>query len=757
MTWQFIEPEHDIDRKAFQPAGYLRRRFDVGRDLAHGELSITACGLYKAYLNGEPVTDQVFTPGFTYYPRRLQYQSYDVTSLVRRGENVLAAVLGDGWYRGKIGVASRRRYYGEKTKLAARLTLTFDDGSQKTVVTDMDWRATLKGPIRKSDWKDGEVYDARQEPAGWNRPGFDDSDWHGVVVGSYTGDVVASRGEAILEQETFAPEVITTPDGSTVLDFKQNLFGYVAFAVTGPAGHEVTLRHGETLDEHGNFTLKNLHAVGPFIDKLRQEVVYTLREGSQHYRPSFTAHGFRYVHVENWPEQVVPENFEAIAVYSDLDQLGDFTCSDADINRLVENTRWSQKGNFVDIPTDCPTRERAGWSGDIAVFCETASYLMDTQRFLMKWLKDLALQQRSDGCVANIIPDVGLPAFLDGSAGWADAAIIVPHTLHRLYGNTDVLVEQYDSMTRWLAFVERRARKSSLLNRFKPNPYREFIVDTGYHWGEWLEPGHVMARDAVRNMLVPDAEVATAYYAYSARLLSEIAEVLGKDADADRYRELANMVKAAYRHTFTKDGLVESDRQCRYVRPVALDLLSESDKRRNVERLNRMVIANGYRIATGFLTTPFILPVLTDYGYVETAYRMAQNRERPGWLYEVDKGATTIWENWNGIDDKGVPRDSLNHYSLGAVTGWLFTRVAGITPIAPGFAKIQIKPVPGGNLSSVSCSYESAAGRIESAWHRSGLDLTFDISVPAETRLVLPDGTIHEVSPGSHTFTVREG
>lgn len=753
ITWQFIEPEGDINPKAFQPASYLRRRFELDRDVAHAELHITACGLYKASVNGEPVTDQVFTPGFTYYTRRLQYQTYDVTSLVQTGANVLAVVLGDGWYRGKIGVSSKRNFYGEKTQLAAKLILTFDDGSQATVATDADWKATQNGPIRKGDWKDGEVYDARRELTGWNTPDFDDRDWHGVITGAYAGDVVASEGEPILEHETFTPEIITTPDGATVLDFKQNIFGYVSFSVEGPAGHQVILRHGEVLDEHGNFTLKNLSVDSPLLDRLRQEVVYTLREGAQRYRPSFTAHGFRYVQLENWPEEVVPENFAAIAVTSDLDEIGHFTCSDPDINQLVENTKWSQKGNFMDIPTDCPTRERAGWSGDIAVFCETGSYLMDTQRFLAKWLKDLALQQRPDGCVASIIPDVGLPDFVDGSAGWADAAVILPHTLHRLYGNIDVLVEQYDSMTRWLAFVEARAKKTRLLNRLRPNPYREFIVDTGYHWGEWLEPGHVMAKDAVRNVFLPDAEVATAYYAYAAQLLSEIAEVLGKDADAARYRELADNVKVAYRHTFTNDGLVESDRQCRYVRPVALDLLPESDKRRNVERLNRMVIANDYKIGTGFLTTPFILPVLTDYGYVETAYKMAENRRRPGWLYEVDKGATTIWENWNGIDDEGVPRDSFNHYSFGAVTGWFFTRVAGITPLEPGFTKIQIKPVPGGSLTWVDCSYDSAAGLIKSAWQRSGDAVTFDITVPTETRVVLPDGTTHEVSEGAHTFT----
>lgn len=757
IAWQFIEPERAIDKQVFKPASYLRRRFELDKDVVRAELHITACGLYKGYINGEPVTDRVFTPGFTYYTRRLQYQTYDVTALLHRGTNVLAAVLGDGWYRGKIGVGSKRNFYGEKTKLGASLTITFEDGSETALTTDAFWKATQNGPIRKSDWKDGEVYDARMELPGWTMPGYDDGNWHSVLVADYEGDVVPDAGEPVLEKETFTPDVLTTPDGSTVLDFKQNLFGYVAFAVTGTDSHRVTLRHGETLDERGNFTMKNVSIQTPFTDGLRQEVVYTLRDGTQHYQPSFTAHGFRYVRLDNWPEPVVPENFTAIAVYSDLDELGHFTCSDPAINQLVENSKWSQKGNFMDIPTDCPTRERAGWSGDIAAFCETGSYLMDTRTFLAKWLQDLALQQRPDGCVASIIPDVGMPAFVDGSAGWADAAVILPHTLHRLYGDTDVLAEQYTSMMRWLAFLEKRAAKSKLINRLRPNPHREFIIDTGYHWGEWLEPGHVMAKDAVKNIFLPDAEVATAYYAYVARLFSEIAGVLGKRDDAETYAALSEKVKTAYRHTFTRDGIVESDRQCRYVRPVALDLLPESEKRENVARLNQMVIDNDYRIGTGFLTTPFILPVLTDYGYGETAYRMVENRQRPGWLYEVDKGATTIWENWNGIDDEGVPRDSFNHYAFGAVTGWFFSHVAGITPLEPGFRKIRIQPMPGGSLTWVDCTYQSAAGLIKSGWRRQDGQITFNVEVPAETQVILPDGSARTVSPGYHTFTTAMG
>ncbi len=751
----FIEPETNIATHGFQLVSYLRRTFRVEKDVRKATLRMTACGLYKGYLNGMLVTDQVFMPGFTYYTKRLQYQTYEVTSLIQQGVNVIAVVLGDGWYRGKIGVGSKRYFYGEKTKLAAVLEVFFADGSQQTLTTDESWKAIQYGPLRKSDWKDGEIYDARLELSGWQEAGYDDRAWHAVVPASYPGDLVLSEGEPILEHERFTPEIIITPDGSTVLDFKQNLFGYVTFSVTGKRSHTVKLTHGETLDEHGNFTLKNLRfELGPFQGQgLLQEISYTLKDGMQHYKPSFTAMGFRYVKLENWPEPVLPENFTAVAVYSDMDEIGHFACSDPAINRLVENTKWSQKSNFMDIPTDCPTRERAGWSGDIAAFCATGSYLMNTERFLAKWLKDLALQQRADGCVGSIIPSVGMPSFVDGSAGWADAAVIVPYTLYQFYGSRDVLCDQYDSMKKWLGFLENRAKKSRFLNRLRRNPYRDYIIDTGYHWGEWLEPGHVMALDAVRNFFFPDAEVATAYYGYVSKLMSDIAAILGKSTDAERYGALSENIKTAYRYTFTNDGLVQSRRQCRYVRPVALDLLPEADKVKNVARLNQMVIDNDYKIGTGFLTTPFILPVLTDYGYVETAYKMVENRERPGWLYEVDHGATTIWENWNGIDDKGVPTNSFNHYAFGAVTGWFFSRVAGITPLAAGFKRVQIKPVPGGSLTHADCRYQSASGLIISSWKRAGDDFSLSIEVPVETHIHLPDGAMYQVSPGQYGFS----
>jgi alpha-L-rhamnosidase len=759
MEWNdsFVEPEGDIYSKIQQPASYLRRSFTLSGDVVSAVLHMTAFGTYRGFVNGRQVDDQVFMPGFTYYRKRLQYQTYDVTLLLARGENVIGAILGDGWYRGKLGLRSTRNLYGEKVKLLAVLEIEYADGTHESIMSDGAWKATQNGPIRKSDWQDGEVYDARLEMDGWSAPSFDDSGWHGVRVSSYAGELVPSLGERIVEQETFKPTVIGTPDGATVLDFGQNLLGYVEFTVRGSAGHVVTLRHGETLDENGDFTLKNLSPEGGAflgLEPLLQRITCTLKDGEQTYKPTFTAHGFRYVKLENWPEPVRPENFTSIAVYSEMAETGYFECSNPSINQLVSNARWSQKSNFLDVPTDCPTRERSPWTGDIAVFCETGSYLMDTRRFLAKWLKDVALQQREDGCVDNIIPSVekGL-RFIDGSAAWGDAAVIVPYVLYKVYGDVGILEEQYDSMVRWMGFLEKRAGKTHPFRWLKKNPYRAYTIDTGYHWGEWLEPGHSMFRDIVKNVIKSDSEVATAYYAYSSRLVSEIAGILGREEDARKYRELSENIRKSYRYNFTDGGVVKSKRQCKYVRPVALDLLAESEKEECVRFLNGMIVKDGFRIGTGFLTTPFVLSVLADHGYVETAYRLLENTRRPGWLYEVEKGATTIWENWNGIDDSGVPTDSMNHYSFGVVVGWLFSHAAGITPLEPGYGKVRIKPVPGGSLTFARCSFNSPAGLIKSEWATGDKAFRLDVEVPVETQVHMPDGTVHDVRQGKHAFT----
>lgn len=750
----FIEPEGAINPAERQNASYLRREFVISKEVKEATLIITACGLYKAYINGESVGNQIFMPGCTYYHKRLQYQKYDVTSIILKGENAIGVVIGDGWYRGEIGSGSKTNVYGEKTKLCVMLKIVYKDETSETITSDKLWKATQEGPIRLNDLKRGEEYKANKEMQGWNTSGYDDQDWHGVISSTYKGMLVESEGEKILEHETFKPSVMIMSDGSTVLDFTQNMFGYVEFTVEGKNGQTVKLYHGETLDENKNFTMKNLELTRDQKGKQLQEVTYTLKDGVQTFKPSFSAHGFRYVKLENWPEDVRPENFTAIAVYSDMKQTGSFECSNNLINQLVDNTRWSQKGNFLDIPTDCPTRERAGWTGDIAAYCETGTYLMDTKKFLSKWLKDVAAQQEKGGCVASVVPDVNMNIG-NGSAGWADACIIVPYQLYKIYGDKTILETQYESMTKWMGFLHNRAQKTSVFNLLKRNPFKKYTIDTGFHFGEWLEPGHSMILDSMKAFIIADSEVATAYYAYVSRLMSEVAEILNITKDIKKYKELYETIKKGYRYNFTKNGIVKSKRHCRYVRPIALDLISEEDKIQNVKILNDKIKQNEYKISTGFLTTQFILSVLSDYGYKETAYKMLENTKSPSWLYNVKKGATTILEDWEGISEDGVPKNSFNHYAFGTVVKWLFNTVAGISSLEAGYKKVLIKPVPGGSLTYAKCSYDSPSGLVKSEWSIQMNEFELSVKVPVKGEVHMPNGDIHIVEKGDHKFTCK--
>lgn len=753
MEFHFIEPEQGGRQNQSHNASYLRKEFEIHGKVRSAAACFTACGIYKAYINGKEVDTQILLPGNTSYGARLQYQQYDVTDFLTEGTNVVAAVVGEGWYRGKGGFPTGSGN-GKKLKFMCRMEIHMEDDTERIINADRSWKASQDGPVRENDLKAGECYDARREFEGWTSSGFDDSGWHGVLETSYDGTLIPHEGERIVEQERLKPkEILQTPDGAIVVDFGQNLCGYMEFSVTGHKGTEVRTVYGETLDENGNFTVKNL---GFRTDKKTglcdQTDRYILKEGRQTYKPSFSIRGFQYVKLENWPEPVEKDNFTSIAVYSDLKKTGTLQCSNEKINRLISNISWSMKSNFVDIPTDCPTRERAGWTGDIMVFCESATYQMDTYRFLKKWIKDVMLEQGEDGRIPNIVPDTGLPGFMSGAAGWSDAIVKVPWILYQFYGRKEILEAAYPAIVKHIRFMNRRRKKRKIWNIGKGKHWN-YIIDTGFHWGEWLEPGTSLPSNALKAFLNPDCEVATAYFAWSTGKAAEIAEILGKREDAEHFRQLYGKVKEAYRIEFLPDGQVHADRQCRYVRPVALDLIDKTMKQQVVAELNRLVIRNHYRIGTGFLSTPHICRVLTEYGYTDTAYRLLENEQSPGWLYEVEKGATTIWENWNGKDDRGVPTNSLNHYSPGAVIGWMYGSIAGIRPAEPGFRKVRIAPVPGGSLTWVKCTYESTSGKITSNWEVKDGQFYLDVTVPVPAQIYLPDGTEENVEAGNWKFS----
>ena len=748
MKFVFIEPELEpVDQKTVPNASYLRKSFQVGPGLKAARMYSTALGVYIPSLNGRELDERRLLPGFTDYDKRVQYQEYDILPYVTEGENVAACVLGDGWYRGNLGPFNKRFVYGQKTKFACAIHLTYED-REEWINTGEDWRSFQDGPLQANDLKKYEVYDAGKEMPGWNEAGFDDSGWHGCLLSEYGGAVIPMEGEPLLMQERFTPRVLHTPDGNTVLDFGQNLAGMVEFTVTGMAGTTASMVLGETLDKAGNFTMKNLQAEGKSGEKMGvgQKLTYTLKEGTQTYRPHFLISGFRYAKLEGWPEEVRAENFTSVAVYSRLRETGTFTCSNPAVNKLLQNIRWSLKSNFVDIPTDCPQRERAGWAGDINVFMETANYLTDTRAFLLKWMHDFMGAQMESGNLPVIAPKV--PLFGDGtsSAGWSDAIATIPMAQYQCYGDTGLMREAYDAIKRYVECCRQMAKKTHPMNRLKRGYHRQYIVDTGFHFGEWLEPGSSNGGDALKAIALPDAEVATAWFYYSTSTLSRIAGVLGEKEDEARYGDLAQKIKMAYRKEFLSGKLPDSPRQCKYVRPLYMGLADTKTQKRLAKELNDLCVRNDYKIGTGFLTTYQILNVLTDNGYPETAYRMLEQEECPGWLYEVKQGATTIWEGWMAVKDGDPQMQSLNHYAPGAALSWLFSRCAGIRPAKPGYREILIRPIPGGTFRYAKASYDSVVGRIVSDWEcqdgRFVLRVELPEGIPAT--VVLPDGSRYE-------------
>ncbi|MFX0065595.1 MAG: family 78 glycoside hydrolase catalytic domain [Candidatus Hermodarchaeota archaeon] len=727
---KWIDPEEDINPKEFQPAPYLRKEFQITGLIDSARLYITAHGVYEVWINGKRVGNQYFTPGRTCYDKRLQYQVYDVSSMIQEGKNTLGVILGDGWWRGSLGAGSRRNVNGERLALLAQLYLNKNDQTEQLVITDESWKCTSDGPIIQSDVKEGEVYDARKEIKDWNKSNFDDSHWNNVKIVDYPYNVlIASMGLPIREKEQFKPiKIINTPVGETVLDFGQNIAGYVEMRLdeTIPSGTNITLIHGETLDEHGNFTQKNIMFLG---GKEYQKDIFIHNGVLTAYKPHFSVKGFRYVKIEGYPKEIDPQKFTAIAIYSDMEQTGDFQCSNNFINQLVKNIRWSQKGNFLDIPTDCPTRERSGWTGDAQIFTFAGSLLMNIAPFLSKWMKDVAASQKPNGMILNIVPPEAMLRMLEGSAGWIDANIIIPWTIWKIFADSKILSVQYDSMKALVEYQRHRAQKIHRIRKYNPLNWskrkREKLRnmwDTNYHWGEWSEASvtsHVRLQlGVIKRLIVSEPEVATAYYAYSTRLFSEIASHLGKEDDAQLYRTLSEKATQAYQQTYLKKGRIKSKRQARFVRPLALGLVPKEYEQTIADQLAELVKHQGYCVGTGFLSTPFLCEVLDQYGHLDTAYRLINQTSQPSWLYAVNKGATTIWESWHGMNEDGKPFESLNHYSYGAILGWLFKTVVGIKPdlTMPGFKHFYLDPQPGGGLTQAEGTFDSMYGIIKSSW-----------------------------------------
>ncbi len=743
-TARFVTPDWDEDTSTPQPAPLLRHEFEVRSGVMEARLYITALGVYEAEINGRTVGDHVLDPGWTSYHHRLRYQTFDVTNMLREGRNAIGAILGDGWYRGKLGFGGgRRNNYGDRLALLAQLEIRYADGTTERIVTDDQWRAAT-GPILASDLYDGETYDARLERPGWGQANYADGDWAGVQqIDRDLATLVAPLGPPVRRTQIVAPVTISTsPAGRTLVDFGQNLVGRLRISVQGSPGQTITLRHAEVL-EHGELGTRPLRGAAA-TDR------YTLRgEGVETWEPRFTFHGFRYAEVDGWPGELRADDVQAVVCHSDMERTGFFECSDALVNRLHENVVWGMRGNFLDIPTDCPQRdERLGWTGDINVFSPTACFLYDCAGFLQSWLHDLAADQQAFGGVVPIV----VPAVLGNTgptAVWGDAAVIVPWVLYERFGDAGILAQQWESMQTWVDLVAGTAGERRLW-------------DKGFQFGDWLDPSAPPDNPAAAR--TSRYIVATASFVRSAELLGQAAAVLGRSADAHRYGALAAEVRDAFSKEFaTPNGRLVSDATTGYALAIQFGLLPTAEQRQQAgERLAELVRNNGYLISTGFVGTPLVCDALCSVGAYEDAYRLLLQRENPSWLYSVKMGATTVWERWDSMLPDGSinpgEMTSFNHYALGAVADWLHRTVGGLAPGAPGYRRLEIRPQPGGGLTSAHARHKTPYGIAECAWTITQDQLELSVVVPPNTtaHVTLPGGNAApvEVESGTHLWSV---
>ncbi len=738
---KWINPEGKIDPKERKPASYLKKTFSVTK-LGKGRIYATCHGIFDVYLNGIHLDDKVLMPGTSQYHTRLAVQTIDCTDALKMGENELIVTLGDGWYRGSLSNNLNLNTFGNDVALLLQLEVS----GKPVCLSDESWLASQSGPLGLNDLKLGEHYDARKEAI---------TDWHPVSLCKFkNNNLIYPESVPVRKQERFSATLLTTPAGETVLDFGVNLAGFVNFSLEAKAGQKLTLIHGEVLDENGNFTIENYRNPAK-KDFYYQQVDYICKEGTNTYCPTKTYFGFRYVKVEA-DFAIDPAWFTAIAVYSDMPQVGWFSCGNADVNTLFENALRSMKGNFVDIPTDCPTREKDGWSGDAQAFVHTAAYLMDCYDVYAKWLRELAAGQERNGKLPSVAPKRGkwnpLSAFMDGSVGWSDAIEIIPTVLKERYGDASIGEEVYEAMKKWVLYLLNLGKKTRKEHKnLVPKELWPYFVDHGFLWGEWLEPGVDTREYMTKLTQTGDPEVSTAYLCYGSRLVSQFARYLGKEKDAAFFADVSEKAKQAYRYISTQNGRITGDRQCRYVRPVALDLLCEEEKQQAVDALADAVRRNGNKLNTGFLSTNALCRVLTDYGNADTAYDLLLQTDCPSWLYAVKHGATSIWETWDGIREDGSVHDSMNHYSYGAVVSWLFDSVAGIR-LENG--KITICPHPDQRLGHAEAVYHSPLGKILSKWEYQGNSVIYTIEIPCNSTatICLPDREAITVQAGTHTF-----
>jgi alpha-L-rhamnosidase len=804
--WQagFIAPTPDTEPEPGCRPGYLLRRSFVLSDVAadtgadagvrRARAYVTAHGIYELFCNGVRVGDAELTPGYTSYRTNLAVQTYDLTELLRPGRNVIGAVLTDGWYRGRVGNFRQPNAFGATTALLAQVEVERADGSREVVATDQSWQWAI-GSISAADLMAGQTVDLTAARPGWSTPaGQKATDgWRPVRV--CVGEryslarLTTSPAPPVRAVQFLSPVTINDLTNTrVVVDFGQNINGWVRLRNLG--NRSLTLDHGEALAPDGDMTNDHLASHEPVpggtalpvgmhdtvvntagtggpgaVDVTQPEGDLGLPAGEVQFR--HTTHGFQYARLDGDVDGLSAGDVSAAVVHSDLIRTGWFGCSDDRLNRLHDAAVWSFRGNACDIPTDCPHRERAGWTGDWQLYVPTATFLYDVAGFSTKWLRDLAADQRDDGVILNFAPEPNAePGGVDvlphpwnrnqASSGWAEAIIIVPWEIYRSYGDVSVLSDNYPAMVRWLDYCEHaaatRRHETTVAARPDPQPHERYLWDTGYHWGEWLEPKQAGA--APFDPFGNEGIVATAYFYRAADLMARIADVLGNTADAGRYRELADHIRAAWQTEYVLGpGRLARDTQATYARALTFDLLPDDHRAAAADRLAHLVRDAGNHLTTGFLSTPMLLPRLADAGHWDTAFDLLYQDTAPSWLGMIDRGATTIWEDWEGLDEHGTPTHSLNHYSKGAVISFLHSYIAGLRMGETcGYRDFVVTPHPGGGLTWATATHDSPYGRIEAGWRLAVGQLAVHVTVPAGTSatVYMPDGTEHAVGPGAH-------
>jgi len=718
--------------KVSQPAHFYRTEFSTTKKIKSARVYVTALGLYELYLNDKKVSDDLFTPGWTSYNNRLQYQTYDVTNLLEE-QNAIGAIVGDGWYRGNIGWKDNRNYYGEQLALLVQLKIDYNDGTTDIITSDKDWKTTT-GPILESDIYNGELYDASLEMDGWASSGFDESEWKNVAFLNKPKDnLIAPQGVPVKAVEEIKPvKQITTPKGEMVFDMGQNMVGWVRIKMKGKKGDKVRIKFAEVLDKNGNFYTANLRAAkctDTYIFKDNKEAVY---------EPTFTFHGFRFVQLIGFEKAPELDDITGVVIHSDMAPTGSFRCSNDLINQLQHNIQWGQKGNFLDVPTDCPQRdERLGWTGDAQVFSMTAAYNFDVAAFYTKWMKDVAADQFDNGRVPHVIPDVLKGN--GGATGWADAVAIIPWTVYKIYNDKRILEESYPAITKWVSYMTDRAGE-------------DYLWTDDPHFGDWL--AFATTRSDYPGATTEKDLLATAYFYYTTHLAAQIAEIIGKPDEASKYIKLATKIKDAYKAEFvTSNGRLVSHTQTAYVLSLAFGILPDN----LVENAGNYLakdVEKFKHLTTGFLGTPLLCPTLSAIGRDDLAFMLLNRKEYPSWLYPVTQGATTIWERWDGQKPDGtfqnVGMNSFNHYAYGAIGEWLYSHVAGIKNCEknPGYKKFILSPHPGGELNNVSAEFMSMYGKIKSVWSIEEDSFNYSVEIPANTTatITLPNADLTKVN-----------